>query len=338
MSIDQQFSMLLRIADFFRYMSENDEERFYYVVPIEWAQPYAYQHSSIRDIGTLCDVLELVRFLRENNLKIIADFDGVIEKTLGDYYSQFQKGRLRSFNIGDIGFFLLALKNCESTFLNLLPKDWKETKDKLVQKIIERQKPNGSISIYYDDELNDGHLSAEAFYLPEALIGLMAVSDGVVVEAVKRGVAYMSQDSNRSYHLAADYATFYYNWQFQLLYHWIKHTKEASPHLEKLMQAIKHARIARTPFDSHAATVEVACYLEGLVYGREALKMLESPLGQDPWIEKEVERCLAFLYQLQNETFSTFYGGFSHSRFSDEARIDVAGHVLGGLLLLLKAD
>lgn len=313
--------MLFRIADFFRYMSDNKEMRLYYVDPPDQRHPYAYQHSSIRDVGTICDILELVQFFR--NRKISFDstlFEKVVQKTLKAYHALYQKGEFRSLNIGDIGLFLLALKRCESVFPALLPDHWDLP---LAERILERQRADGSFSLFFDDSESD--LGGEAFYLPEALIGLIAAGRGK--EAVKRSIDY--QFSTRQRHIASDYATFYFNWQFQLLYHWIDRQGDQ---LQELFSALRHARIAHTPFGNHVATVEVACYMEGLAHGRSALKMLN--LKSDPWVESEIERCLAFLEPLQTETLKDFHGGFIHSRFSDEARIDVAGHVMCGLCLL----
>jgi hypothetical protein len=314
------FTMLLRTTDFFRYMSENREHRFYYVLPIDQRHPYAYEHSTVRDVGSLCDILELVLFLKENKLKIEADFESVIRSTLSSYYIEHWE------NIGGAGFFLLALKSCSLTYPALLPADWQELARTLMKKMIAQQKPDGSIPV-------DGDLSAEAFYLPEALIGLIAVLDlgnHEVEEAIRRALAY--QESTRAYQIGSSYATFYYNWQFQLLYRWIKLKREPSGHFMELMREVKKARIAHTPFDSSVATVEVACYMEGLAHGRQVLAWFGE---EDLWIDKEINRCLDFLYELQNETLSAFYGGFIHSRFSDEARIDVAGHVLCALRVMI---
>ena len=67
------FGMILRIAEFFRYMSDNEKRRLYYVIPLQYDSPYAYQHSSIRDVGTICDILDLVQFFKEGRRALEGD-------------------------------------------------------------------------------------------------------------------------------------------------------------------------------------------------------------------------------------------------------------------------
>ena len=65
MAVDPKIvhKMILDIADFFRFMSDNEERRLYYVMPLQQYAPYAYQNSSIRDVATVCDILDLVAIL-----------------------------------------------------------------------------------------------------------------------------------------------------------------------------------------------------------------------------------------------------------------------------------
>jgi hypothetical protein len=189
-------------------------------------------------------------------------------------------------------------------------------------------------------------MSSEAFYLPEALIGLIATTghhsrelDEQIISQVHQAIIYCCQDKNRKRNLASETITFYANWQFQLLYHFIHKkfgektiTSVETNHLTTLLNALMDARLSQIPFDNHVATVEVACYLEGLVHAKQSLQMINlfSKLCDD-WFENEINRSIQFLYPLQTETLPIIKGGFVHYRDSNEARIDVAGHVFGGL-------
>src|SRR5271166_5409728 len=128
------WTMLLHIAEFFRYMSENEERRLYYVIPIRQNAPYAYQHSTIRDVATICDILDLVQFFKERELTLAPDalalFENVTRNTLQAYHNLYQRDELPNFpegNIGDIGFFLFALQKCLDVYPSELPTHWKET-------------------------------------------------------------------------------------------------------------------------------------------------------------------------------------------------------------------
>jgi hypothetical protein len=348
-------AMILRIADFFRYMSDNKERRLYYVIPIQQASPYAYQHSTIRDIATICDILDLVQFFKKREMTLaphtLTLFEEVIGNTLQAYCNLYQRDKIPNFpegNIGDLGFFLLALEKSCKIYFALLPNHWETIKLQLINLLLERQHADGSMSIFFDHRLKKYEKSSEAFYLPETLIGLIASMgnnskelDDQIIAHVQKAIAYCCQDKNREQHLATGSATFYANWQFQLLYQWIhkkpKDQKAASleaNHLEKLINAIKHSKISQS-FESNVATVEVACYLEGLVHAQHTLNLLQMSIKlDDEWFEKEINRCIQFLYELQMENLYAIKGGFVHSRYSQEARIDVAGHVFNGLCLL----
>ena len=349
-------AMLIRISEFFCYMSDSEEQRLYYVLPIQHNFPYAYQHSSIRDVATTCDILDLVQFFKEKELPLPPDslilFEKVTRNTLHAYYNLYQGAELPNLpegNIGDIGFFLLALQKCFSVYPSQLPDNWKETKIRLTKYLLERQNSDGSLRIFFDDTLKYDEKSAEAFYLPEALIGLITSLgsntkeiDDQVVTQVQKAIIYCCQDKNRKWHLATESATFYANWQFQLFYRWVQKDLgdekihfSVTNHLEKLVNALKESRMAREPFGHAVATVEVACYLEGLVHAKYTLeKLYASTRIHDEWFDKEINRALLFLYELQSANLNTIHGGFVHSLGSHEARIDVAGHVFSGLSLL----
>jgi hypothetical protein len=339
-------TMLLRIAEFFRFISDNEENRLYYVLPIQRKSPYAYQHSSIRDVATICDILDLVKFFNVRKMALPDDslllFEKAAKNTLQAYHTLYQKDDLPNLpegNIGDIGFFLLALQKCFRVFPSQLPDDWQETKTRLILRLLERQNPDGSIAIFFDNRLKSYEKSAEAFYLPEALIGLMACleSNPQVAPQVLKAVAYCCQEKLREQNLESDSATFYANWQFQLLYHALQNKlgdAQVTTHLEKIVGALMVSRIAEKPFGNDVATVEVACYMEGLVHAQRSLEMLHLS-DDDEWFEKEIDRSLRFLYEIQTENLLTVHGGFVHSRFSNEARLDVAGHVFSGLQLII---
>lgn len=346
--------MLENIADFFHYMSDNGKHRLYYQLPLPPIFPYAYQHSSIRDVGTICDILDLVQLFKERNIVLALDkiqvFEQVVKVTLKAYQNHYENNELSDFsdgNIGDIGFFLLALKKCSIVFPSLLPIDWKETSNRLIKQLLERQNVDGSLSIFFDPSLQQYEKSAEAFYLPEALIGLIEIIDAkdldhAAMALIQKGIVYCCQEKNRVLNLATDNAVFYANWQFQLLYHWVRksienkreHILEAT-HLNKILEYLMQSRIAYGVFEHHAATVEIACYFEGLVHAQQTLIMLQLPTTKyDKWFELEINRCLEFLYQLQAKNLLMIHGGFVHSYDSCEARVDVAGHVFGGINLL----
>lgn len=349
-------AMMLRIADFFHYMSDNNERRLYYVIPIQQASPYAYQHSTIRDVATICDILDLVEFFKNQEMTLAPESLGLFEKvtrnTLQAYCHLYQRDKIPNSpegNIGDIGFFLLALEKSCKSYSALLPNHWQTIKLQLIHLLLEQQHADGSMSIFFDHRLKKYEKSSEAFYLPEALIGLIAsignnseeLNDQITAH-VQKAIAYCCQDKNREQHLTTESATFYANWQFQLLYQWVhkkpKDQEVASieaKHLEKLINALKKSRISQKPFENNVATVEIACYLEGIVHAQHTLKLLQmSTKPYDEWFEKEINRCIQFLYELQMENLYAIKGGFVHSRYSYEARIDVAGHVFNGLCLL----
>ena len=345
--------MLERIADFFHFMCDNKEKRLYYVLPIDKKLPYAYQHSAIRDIATVCDILDLVQVFEERQLKLTPHTLNLFEEVAGNSINFYQRlylqGRwaaLPESNIGDLGFFLLALLKCQDVFPSQSPKNGRETVNLIIEQLTERQKPDGSLQIFFDKSLKPFEGSAEAFYLPEALIGLIAAlkrvpmdQRGQIKETVQKAVAYLCDGVNRKRHLAADHSTFYFNWQAQLLYHWIHINKDANlsleiTHLQSLIASIKSKEIAQATFNRPVATVEVACYFEGLVHAKRILEMLNLPATDTGWFSKEIDRCLAFLYELQNDTFESFHGGFIHSRGDNEARVDVAGHIFGALRFL----
>lgn len=348
-------NMILRIADFFRYMSDNGERRLYYVVPVQQPFPYAYQNSSIRDVATICDILDMVDFFKGHDLILPSNslflFEEVVKNTLQAYHSLYQKEELPDFpdgNIGDIGFFLLALERCCAIFPSGLPQNWKETKSRLIQLLLDRQHADGSMSIFFDHRLNKYEKSSEAFYLPEALIGLISALgtntkqvDSHIIDVVQKAIAYCSQDKNREQNLSGETATFYANWQFQLLYYWALkkptdgQAEQEANHLEKLIIALKSSEIPEEPFGPHVATVEIACYLEGLIHAQLTLQILKMPTSaHDEWFKRKINSCLQFLYELQMAKLSTAHGGFVHHLHSHEARIDVAGHVFSALRLI----
>src|SRR5262249_5588935 len=283
--------------------------------------PYAYQHSSIRDVATICDILDLVKFFKAKELGLTTDvlvlFEQVAGNTINDYHKIYQQNtldRLPEGNIGDLGFFLLALLKCSDVFPSQLPKDWEQTKNLITKRLIERQNPDGSLEIFFDESLKSYEKNSEAFYLPEALIGLIAVLERSIMDqniqienSVQRAISYLCQEENRNRCLTSAYSTFYFNWQAQLLFHWIKWKQKEEranlsieeTHLKVLIEGIRKTRITKVSFISPVATVEVACYLEGLVHAKKTLDMLHlSSILNDRMFEKEIEHCLLFLYEI----------------------------------------
>jgi hypothetical protein len=345
--------MLRRCAEFFQVMSDNREQRLYYVLPIDQMAPYAYQHSSIRDIATVCDIMDLVQLFEKSEMELGRDtltlFEKVVGNTIRAYHSLYEQGRffdLPEGNIGDLGFLLLSLLKCRFSFPSELPENGITTQNQIIQQLIDRQRPNGSLEIFFNKGLKPYEQSSEAFYLPEALIGLIKALEQdlqeplFVEQTIQKAIAYLCQEKNLSQHMAADNSTFYFNWQSQWLYHWLKlqskkersHLDLEASHLQNLVEEIQKTPIANKSFFGPVATVEVACYLEGLVHAQQALKMLNLfEKTKESWFSKEVDRSFAFLYEIQSRTLKAFKGGFPHSRLDNEARVDVAGHVLGGL-------
>src|SRR5437016_3121631 len=134
-------NMLLRISEFFRFMSDNKESRLYYVFPVQKEMPYAYQNSSIRDFETISDILDLCSVFKEKEMDLdheaILLFEKVTKNTLNDYFSQYQKEDFYTLpaderNIGDIGFFLLALQKCRQVFVHLFQQDLTATEIQLI--------------------------------------------------------------------------------------------------------------------------------------------------------------------------------------------------------------
>ncbi len=336
--------MIARIAEFFCFMSDTKERRLYYQLPLVRSAPYAYQHSSIRDVATVCDILDLVQLFQTKGLLFPAGanalFEEVTKNTLLAYsklYRQKELPDLPEGNIGDIGFYLLALEKSSRVYPRALPEHWQEIKSQLICSLQAFQHTDGSMRIFFDPSLKSYEKNVEAFYLPEALIGLMAVVENS--EPLQKTISYSCQEQNRKRHLAEDTATFYANWQFQLLYHWFQKKQKASvlelDHLDQLISALKGSSIANEPFENSVATVEVACYMEGLVHVKRALAIVNNSAGiHETWFNQEIDRSLLFLKEIQAKNLNTIHGGFVHSLFSHEARIDVAGHVFGGLQLL----
>ncbi len=165
-------------------------------------------------------------------------------------------------------------------------------------------------------------------------------SNNQVQDLVNKSIVYLSQEDKRNRHMVGEDSTFYFNWQAQLLCAWIKIKKTSNFSLEKehlvgLLEALQKTSIAQMSFDHLVATVEVACYLEGLShanYVRKILKMNSDSL--DKWMLREIDRSLEFLYDVQNSSFKYFHGGFPHSKAAGEARVDVTGHVFNGLSFL----
>lgn len=351
--------MILQIAEFFHSMAANEQRRLYYMMPPKSSFPYAYQHSSIRDVATICNILDLVHFFKERQMMlgagVMAVFEEVVGNTLQKYHELYQKNKVLDLpdgNIGDIGFFLLALEKCSQVFPSKLPDLWKTTRAQLVNRLLRRQNEDGSMRLFFDSRLTVYEKSAEAFYLPEALIGLIATLghhskeiDNQIITLIQRAILYCCQDENRERNVTSDIVTFYANWQFQLFYHWIynqsKGENEISlevEHLKRLINALMNSPIAKIPFEHNVATVEIACYLEGLVvHARDVISFVKIALHlPKDWFEKEINRCIHFLYQLQTATQLTIKGGFVHTPNSPEARVDVAGHVFNALAKLSR--
>ncbi len=265
------------------------------------------------------------------------------KNTIEAYTSLYQMETLPDFedgNIGDIGFFLLALQKYQR--LGPLSTLQQTTKKQLIDELLQRQRGDGSFKIFFNKSLERYEKESEAFYLPEALIGLCGLLDvdNRVENALKKALVYVCTEENRKRHMQSETATFYTNWQFQLLYHWIqirKNGEHEKQHLLALISALKKAEIATTSFDTRVATVEVACFFEGLVHAQACLNTFGIIDTDRDWFDAQINRALSFLYEVQQKHLARIHGGFVHYLNAKEARIDVAGHVFSGLQRLLSS-
>ncbi len=333
-------TMLLGISEFFRFIAFNEEKRLYYVVPVKPLEPYAYQHSSIRDVATVVDILDLVVLFERQKIPLRIEskelFKDVAANTLKAYHNLYDRAglpRIPDGNIGDIGFFLLLLKTVGTIFPDILPYRWQLTRDHLIEELLVRSRIDGSIEVFFDPGLKGFEKQSEAFYLPEALIGLISlreVNPVAIDDVVKKAVTYSIQ--GRASNLASDSAIFYANWQFQLLYYWLAYAQDKAAvwHLEKLVEGVKALRFTSGAFGPGTATVEVACYVEGLVHAKRTLEAL-GKVYDAKWFDKEISRSFLFLNDVQVHHMRTIHGGFTHSLNGSEARLDVAGHVFSAL-------
>ncbi len=322
--------MLIGIAEFFRYISSNEEKRLYYVVPVQRFMPYAYQHSSIRDVATLVEILNLVGQVNLS-VRTVELFKEVASKTLVYYHNLYEKLELPQLpegNIGDMGFFLLLLERAHVVFPDILPYRWQHTMDRLVTRLLERARSDGSMEVFFDPSLKGFEKQSEPFYLPEALIGLMTcrkLQPEAIDGVVKRAVGYFCSRPQQ------EVSVFYANWQFQLLYHYLKYEQDiaALVHLEQLLRAVD------IEFGKGAPTVEVACFVEGLVHAEKTLQYLKKPYDK-VWFDKKISEGFLFLNDVQAAHMDKIHGGFTHSLHSHEARLDVAGHVFSALTLYIS--
>jgi len=348
--------ILTRCVPFFNLISNNVEKRLYYLWPVHTtitSPPYAYQNSSIRDIATINDICNLVLLVKEIDPLALPQekevlFKEIAKKTLEGYsecmrVKKFPKGW--DGNIGDYGFLLMLGVTCRKVFPEVIPVGWEDMEIGLVNGICGQQRKDGSLTIFFDCRRDSG----EEFYLPEAMIGLCSVLEyspkwvtlahqEKMEKCVTEAFKYVSNAKLRKSQHKAETFIFYSNWQFKWGLAWIKYLLKvekrdkfagALEHLESVLSTVKDTRFVSESFEKKA-TVEVACFCEGLVSLLHTKKLLKDPRDEE-WLMTQIVKAVDFLEKVQEKASKGWKGGFVHTLGSNEARLDVTGHVANAL-------
>jgi len=332
-------------------MSQTPEKRFLYTFPPP-KRPYAYQHSSIRDLATAYDICSIVQICREKSIPVTEEtyshLQVVVKNTIEAWVPQHLSGEnYVDGNIGDSGFMLATLAKCSQVYPNCLPQKWDDLVQKITETITSRQRQNGSIALYYDTANQNSELSGEAFYLPEALIGLcytlhygntpyVQSSQEKLYQCLSKAFGYMSSPKIRDYHTKdKEMVVFYTNWQFQFCWHWGSYLIEkrsgesmaiVTDHAQSVLSALQQTKFARTQFNEESVVVEVACFLEGIAHIKKLFEKIGIDRHDDWWLNQQILRSLEFLKQVQDNAPIEWEGGLAHYKSAKEGRIDVTGH------------
>jgi len=348
--------MLTRCVSFFYLVSNTPEMRLYYLWPVHTTHPsapYAYQHSSIRDISTTNEICNVVALFKQKDPSVISQekeevFKEMTKRTLEGYskclmINRYYKGW--DGNIGDYGFLLMLGISCGRTFPESVPQGWEEMEMGFVDAICGQQRKDGSVKIFFDKRKDGG----EAFYLPEAMIGLCTILESFprwmtperqrkMENCITNAFKFVGTEKFRKSELQSDTVIFYCNWQFKWGLAWLKYLTKVSrtdeflgvyEHLMNVLEGLKLTRFVGQSFEKKA-TVEVGCYCEGLVSLMHTKIILKENDDED-WITKQIQKSIDFLEKVQESTLKGWSGGFVHSLGSKEARLDVTGHIANAL-------
>jgi hypothetical protein len=295
----------------------------------------------VRDIGTIWDVAILSRFLTRSELK------PVIERSLDHYTSLLvPHGRamfLDSRRLGEpssiahSAFLALALLASGSP-------DRGEIIDDLACGIVDQQREDGSYGIYFGGEPDDGL----ELYPGEAMLAIMEVyavtHDPRYLASVERGFAF-HRDRMPASEITPLMLVFHANWQAQYgsLLH--EHSRggptraAVRDHVfslhDRVVRSGFYDRVERSP--AAQATVEVACALEG-ISDAYAIAARERDVHRMDAYARCSRTALAYLLRAQRLAYGTprERGGFGHTLAERTQRIDVTGHVVGGVIKSLR--
>jgi len=357
--------MLTRCASFFYLVSNTPELRLYYLWPVRTSMtpsaPYAYQHSSIRDISTANEICNIVALFKQKDPSVISQekeaiFKEMAKRTLESYNSYLMLNRFPKGwdgNIGDYGLLLMLGISCGKIFPDTVPSGWEEMEMGLVNAICGQQRKDGSVKIFFDSRKDGG----EAFYLPEAMIGLCSIlesnprwmtteSQRKMENCITNAFKFASNEKFRNNELrsSSDTAIFYCNWQFKWGLAWLKYLSKVNrtdeflkmgvfDHLTNVLEALKQSRFVKQSFEKKA-TVEVGCFCEGLTSLMHTKLILKDNEGED-WITEQIQKSIDFLEKVQETAHKGWSGGFVHSLGSNEARLDVTGHIANALAQII---
>lgn len=293
--------------------------------------------SPIRAIASVWDMELLSRFLDRSDLLPL------VERSLRHYtgYLVARDGTLvldptrlgEPSGIAHSAFMMLAL--LESDVPGREPKI-----RALAEGILRQQREDGSYRIYFGDADDEGL----EFYPGEAMLALMQAysftHEPRYLTSVERGFRYYREQFPANA-VAPDLLVFYANWQSQ--YAARLHSQTQSEELESAIRDYAfalHDQVLLTQFydeiERHPmrqATVAVACALEG-INDAYAIAVREGDTGHARAYAQAIRVALGWLLRAQRIELCTSQerGGFGHSLTVRTQRIDVTGHVAGGLI------
>jgi hypothetical protein len=298
--------------------------------------------SPIRDIASVWDVELLSHFLHRRDLLPLA------HRTL-EHYCRFlvrRNGRLmlddarlgEPSGIAHSAFLLLGLLSSELA-------GREERVLGLAEGVLHQQRQDGSFKIYFGDTPDEGL----EFYPGEALLALLETypltRDTRYLEAAERGFTWHARRDVRGHRVTPDLLVFYANWQSQYCALLYRHTRkpalrdEVRDHVFALHDRVIHegfyADVECHPVSQ--AAVEVACALEGLNAAYTIAREEQDTRRQDAYAEA-VRVALAYLFRVQcvEGCAERERGGLGTSLTDRTQRIDVTGHLVGGLLETLR--
>lgn len=210
----------------------------------------------------------------------------------------------------------------------------------LVEGILRQQRADGSYRIHFGDEPDEG----VELYPGEAMLALLEAEalgrDARLLGSVERGFAYY-RDRFPPTAIAREDLVFYANWQSQAaaLLGVRTSSRALATSIGNYVFAL-HDRVLKAGFyediERHPGrhvTVEVACALEG-VNDAYAMAVLAGDVGRTASYERCIRSAVTWLLRAQRLDRCTCRerGGFGQSLRDRMQRIDVTGHVVGGLI------